>query len=78
MYNEVRSSIGLTSNACCPYCFDTIESCLHILRDCKFAKEICFVCLHDPRIASRFFQGTLHEWVKNNLSTAINDGVAHG
>lgn len=78
MTNEVGSNIGLTSTSYCPICNDAIESCLHILRDCKMAKEVWLSCLHDPSMVKHFFQGNLHEWIKDNLSSTVHDGMASG
>lgn len=77
MTNEVRFSFGLTSNSYCSLCNEAVETGLHILRDCMLAKE-SWMLLIDPCMETRFFQGSLHEWIIDNLSATINYGVAHG
>lgn len=42
-----------------------IEDYCHILRDCKFAKEVWNHVIDSQRYHS-FFTGTLMEWIKQN------------
>lgn len=77
MTNEVRFSFGLTSNSYCPLCNDVVETCLHVLTDCKLAKDVWMSVL-DPCMVTQFFQGSLHDWIKDNLSTTIKNVVTSG
>lgn len=40
MSNDIRTFFGLTSNSYYCLCNEEVESCLHVLRDCKLAKEV--------------------------------------
>lgn len=70
-------SLRPTSNSYCTLCNDAVEYCLHILRDYKLAKEV-WTSIIDPRMVPQFFQVSIHDWIKDNFSTTINDGVADG
>lgn len=77
MTNHVRFLFGLTSNSFCTLCNHETESCLHILRDCKYAKEI-WKSLLEPNMFADFFKDELQTWIKKNLTAALNDGVEIG
>lgn len=77
MTNQVRFLFGLTSNSFCTLCNHETESCLHILRDCKYAKEI-WKSLLEPNMFADFFKDELQTWIKKNLTAALNDGVEIG
>lgn len=56
----------MASSAVCQQCQDPKEDTLHVLRDCKFAKEVCVtLCpLHKIR---NFFSLGLKDWLLSNL-----------
>ncbi|XP_028754982.1 uncharacterized protein LOC114714409 [Neltuma alba] len=67
--NERRSRWSLTSPNC-PWCCDSVETITHILRDCRYAKQLWEELVH-PRWKRHFFSKNLTEWVHFNLKKEI-------
>ncbi|OMP03175.1 reverse transcriptase [Corchorus capsularis] len=66
MNNANRMARGLTNDACCKMCGATIESMIHILRDCHVAKDV-WLQLLGVGVNSLFFTCPEEEWWKLNL-----------
>lgn len=67
-------SFSVTSNSYCSSCNLAVESCLHLLRDCKLACEAWHVILI-PNMRTSFFNLPFHDWIKANLSITFHDGL---
>ncbi|KAK4284609.1 hypothetical protein QN277_001415 [Acacia crassicarpa] len=63
--NERRSKWGTTSNLC-GHCGTEVESLLHILRDCSYARKL-WLKLIKPSCYARFFSCSLEDWLLLNL-----------
>lgn len=66
MGNLNRYKRKLTNDPKCFICGGEDESTLHILRDCPAAKSV-WRKLEGFANLSSFYQGGLHEWIRNNL-----------
>ncbi|KAK4257313.1 hypothetical protein QN277_006916 [Acacia crassicarpa] len=67
--NEWRSKWS-SSSALCSYCNSQVESLIHILRDCSFARNM-WVSLVNPCAYSSFFSAQLRDWFHLNLKNEI-------
>ncbi|MBA0631601.1 hypothetical protein Godav_000460, partial [Gossypium davidsonii] len=64
--NVERTRRGISHSSSCPICGYETEDILYVLRDCSAAKEVWApVVPFDQQY--RFFSGTLHEWLNDNL-----------
>lgn len=73
--NELRASFDLTSNSYCSLCNEGVESTLHVLRDCKSAREVGDAII-DPNACCCFYQAPSLDWIKENISISLHDGVS--
>ncbi|KAK4253488.1 hypothetical protein QN277_010152 [Acacia crassicarpa] len=76
--NFWRSSWS-NASALCASCEDGPEDVLHILRDCKFAKDMWYNLL-DPIYFSQFFSASLRDWGKFDLKrdlARVKEGKWH-
>ncbi|CAN1339419.1 Putative ribonuclease H protein At1g65750, partial [Linum perenne] len=71
--NLERNRRHLAGNVDCGICPGTHESCIHILRDCPLAKQVCEKTLGISRTYS-FFSPSREEWWNSNLTNdeAVN------
>ncbi|KAL4278329.1 hypothetical protein GQ457_03G040370 [Hibiscus cannabinus] len=67
MTNAERSRRGISSSPCCDLCGGTIETVIHVLRDCTTARAIWDSIL-SPTQASNFFSSSATEWLIVNIS----------
>nr|KYP52893.1 Putative ribonuclease H protein At1g65750 family [Cajanus cajan] len=65
--NSWRLARGLTNNDGCPICYKACETCIHLLRDCDFT-HVIWQRLHATSHIEEFYDLTLQEWLKFNLS----------
>jgi hypothetical protein len=56
-------------HAMCNYCGDSIETELHVLRDCPLVMPI-WLNVVDVRMTSSFFVGELKQWIALNLTSS--------
>lgn len=64
---------GLSSTAKCEGCDKLAEDILHVVRDCKFAREVWFPFFPQNRLID-FFSLNLRDWVLRNLSLNSEPG----
>ena len=60
----------------CPCCTD-IETLIHVLRDCSFARHI-WSSFSSHLLISDFFRFELHDWCKNNSKLLHLHAIFHG
>lgn len=60
--NKKRWRKWLTYNADCPRCNQGEESVLHVIRDCKWAREV-WPCLIPAELKDEFFSMELRPWL---------------
>ncbi|KAJ6901416.1 hypothetical protein NC651_019242 [Populus alba x Populus x berolinensis] len=72
MTNEMGMKRHLTDNPCCrPSCQSSIETILHVVRDCPAARNI-WRRLVEPQHHSTFFNASLMSWLLHDLAnTAV-------
>ena len=66
MTNAHRVKRGLATDPKCKSCLQEDEDTLHILRDCRFAREIWSKLIPAGERES-FFTTSLYSWLRNNL-----------
>ena len=64
--NEVRVKRHMASDSSCACCGDETESLLHILRDCKEAKDL-WIGIVKPSMFWKFFSTDMDEWLQLNI-----------
>jgi len=69
--NTHRVKRGLVDDPQCKGCLQEDEDRLHILRDCKYAREV-WTKLVPADKQGAFFDQPLHNWLKNNLRFSTN------
>ncbi|KAJ1396391.1 Reverse transcriptase zinc-binding domain [Sesbania bispinosa] len=65
--NSIRFDRHLATNATCPVCQARSESIIHVLRDCKPARDL-WNALGIDQIDSNFFNYNLLDWVHRNIA----------
>lgn len=66
--NEARQRRGLASNGDCTRCALNVEDCIHLVRDCKFAREVWLkLILNQSRLL--FLSLPLREWLEWSLAS---------
>ncbi|MBA0704234.1 hypothetical protein Golax_016504 [Gossypium laxum] len=75
--NVERVRRGIVNNNVFGFCGQDYEDVLHVLRDCSAARIIWDKLILEERL-SRFYNGSLHNWMTNNLQNHLSitlDGV---
>jgi len=71
MTNEIRYKRHRSGSPNCHCGSGDIETILHVLRDCKWAREVWLKVLN-PCDTDGFFAVDLHVWLLSNLSSIVN------
>ena len=67
MTNAFRATRGLTSDPGCKACPHEVETTMHILRDCKYARDV-WNSLRPTGEDATFYSTSLRNWIRQNLS----------
>jgi hypothetical protein len=65
--NDRKHIMGLGSDRC-EFCRDTVETTLHVLRDCKLVRTL-WISLVDSSLRYQFFTCDLNDWNAMNLGS---------
>lgn len=69
--NDERKRHHMTEDDSCPLCLLDIETILHALRDCTFARNI-WRSVIPPQVHNTFFTLSFHAWLTWNMQDKGN------